>query len=158
MSAMKALTLKRPWAFAIIHGKCCENRSKKPPKAMVGERFAIHAGQNLDSNEAADFVQKTLGLRRLPPESLHEGIVCTAKLVGVIEAGPGIMSSKLNLIAGTVGNLVADRVRPWFFGPYGYLLDEVRPLRQPIPWKGALGFWRVPAEIEAEIARLELTS
>lgn len=37
---------------------------------------------------------------------------------------------------------------PWFFGPFGWALDEIRPLAEPVPCKGALGLWRVPEHIE----------
>src|SRR5688500_15025924 len=35
----------------------------------------------------------------------------------------------------------------WFHKPFGYLLDNPRPLLRPIPCKGMLGFWNVPAKI-----------
>lgn len=40
-----------------------------------------------------------------------------------------------------------------FFGPYGYVLKNPRPLAKPVPCKGALGFWQIPPEIEQEIKR-----
>jgi hypothetical protein len=45
---MKALTLKAPWATAIAKlGKDIENRSWRPPAAIIGERIAIHEGAGL---------------------------------------------------------------------------------------------------------------
>lgn len=38
---------------------------------------------------------------------------------------------------------------PWFFGPFGWILEEIRPLAEPVPCKGALGLWTVPAHVEA---------
>ncbi len=42
---------------------------------------------------------------------------------------------------------------PWFFGPYGYILDNPRPLIQPIPCRGQLGFWNLSPDIEREIRK-----
>jgi hypothetical protein len=41
---------------------------------------------------------------------------------------------------------------PWFFGDYGFVLGDPRPLAQPIPIRGALKFWDVPAEIAKVLA------
>jgi hypothetical protein len=42
---MKALTLYPEWAFAVCYlGKPIENRTYAPPKSLMGERIAIHAG------------------------------------------------------------------------------------------------------------------
>lgn len=32
---------------------------------------------------------------------------------------------------------------PWFFGPYGYTLESPEKLPEPIPYRGALGFFEV---------------
>lgn len=43
---MKALTLHQPWATLIALGvKTVETRSWKAPDSLIGDRFAIHAGQ-----------------------------------------------------------------------------------------------------------------
>lgn len=45
---MHALTVKQPWAEAIArHGKNVENRSRRPPAHLIGQRIAIHAGQTV---------------------------------------------------------------------------------------------------------------
>lgn len=41
----------------------------------------------------------------------------------------------------------------WFNGPYGFVLKNPRPLKKPIPCKGKLNFWDVPAKLEKEIKR-----
>lgn len=42
---MKALTVRQPWAWAIIAGyKTEENRSKAAPDSVIGQRVAVHAG------------------------------------------------------------------------------------------------------------------
>jgi hypothetical protein len=42
---------------------------------------------------------------------------------------------------------------PCFKGPYGYVLENPRPLPKPIPYKGQLGFWNVSPEAEKEIRK-----
>ena len=38
-------------------------------------------------------------------------------------------------------------------GRYGWVLSDVRPLRVPVPARGMLGLWEMPAEVEAEVVR-----
>lgn len=40
-----------------------------------------------------------------------------------------------------ITDCVTDSASPWFFGPYGFVITEARPLRF-VPCKGALGFFR----------------
>lgn len=43
------LTLKRPWAYAVVDGlKPVENRSWPPPERILGKRLLIHAGKGVD--------------------------------------------------------------------------------------------------------------
>ena len=57
---MKALTLYQPWASLIAHGvKTIETRSWAPPRRLIGQRIAIHAGRKREVS------------RNLHPETLH---------------------------------------------------------------------------------------
>lgn len=38
----------------------------------------------------------------------------------------------------------------WWTGGFALLLDNVVALPEPVSCKGALGFWTVPADIEAK--------
>lgn len=45
---MKALTLWPEWAWSIMHlGKDVENRTWHPPKNILGQRIALHAGRKV---------------------------------------------------------------------------------------------------------------
>ena len=45
---MKAITLHQPWASLIAHGvKTIETRSWAPPRRLIGQRIAIHAGKTM---------------------------------------------------------------------------------------------------------------
>jgi hypothetical protein len=128
---LKAITLIRPWAWAICHaGKRVENRSWHPPLKVIGQRIAVHAGKKYDHRDA-EWIQATFNVK-VPAESLQPtGIVATALL----------------------SEIVMDRDKPWtehrrwYFGPYGWVLEDVRPLPEPIPCRGAQGLWDVPADI-----------
>jgi hypothetical protein len=41
----------------------------------------------------------------------------------------------------------------WFGGPYGYVLKNPRPLKEPIPCKGKPGVWDISPRVEKEIRR-----
>lgn len=46
---------------------------------------------------------------------------------------------------------LAQDQRRWFFGPVGYVLRDVIALPTPVQCKGALGFWTLPADVEANV-------
>lgn len=58
---------------------------------------------------------------------------------------------RLNMpLGGIVGimeivDCVSDMDSDWFFGPYGFVIRNARPLTF-VPFKGALGFFNVPDE------------
>ncbi len=125
---MKALTLHRPWPWAILYaGKRIENRSWRPPAAVIGQRIVIHAGKVYDE-AAEEFICRIAG-RGTDGRRCDEGIVGTAMVSHSISASPD----------------------PWFFGPVGWVLWDVRALPQPIPCRGAQGLWMVPADVAARI-------
>lgn len=116
---MKALSIRQPWAWAIIHaGKPVENRT-------WGTRYRgplyIHASKCYDRDGRA-WIQSRLGLR-VPPDLPRGGIVGMVELVDVVTA----MDS------------------PWFFGPKGLVF--ARP--QALPFMrcgGKLGLFDAPEQ------------
>lgn len=129
---MRALSIRQPWAWAIMHaGKDVENRDW--PTRFRGT-VAVHAAKGLTREEhlwASMDIEERSGLR--PP------------------AFP--MLSERGFIVGLVDivGCVTDSPSPWFQGEYGFVLENPRPLVTPIYYKGALGFWNVPHELEAQI-------
>lgn len=139
---MRALTLYRPWAFAIVHGpKRIENRDWAPPPGVMGKFIAIHAGNTFDRDGEA-FVVDQMKLPQLPSEANDKGIVGVARVVGVVDDDDD---------AALKGR---EEQSEWYFGPKGWVLDDCFPLPQPIAIKGALGLWTVPGEIEAKLRSL----
>ncbi len=136
-SKMKALSIRQPWAWLILHGgKDIENRSW--PTRFRG-RFLIHAAKGCTRNEyaeAVDFVWTFWGGkkgREIPMLNQLErgGIIGEAELVDCVEES----SSR------------------WFMGNYNVLENQRRNLKlhgfvlrnvKPLPFrpcKGALGFF-----------------
>lgn len=121
-----ALSIRQPWAAAIVHlGKDVENRDW--PTRLRGP-IAIHASKTLsqdDINAFHETVRDRIDLAGRPslyfPEEPRGGIVGMAEIVDCVEASSS----------------------PWFFGRYGFVLRDARPV-DFIPVKGALGFfdWR----------------
>lgn len=132
---MKALTIKQPWAWAIFNGKDCENRTWEPPKDMIGELIAIHAGKGWDDDDSfsSTFIKSLTGVDVYQIPITFGAIVGVARIAGVrtLEDGP---------------------VSPWFFGPFGWMLTEQREI-EPIPCRGALGLWNLPADVKAAVIR-----
>jgi hypothetical protein len=129
---MQALSVKQPWAWAIMHaGKDIENRNW--PTNFRG-RLAIHASKGVTKAEYwedAAFIEEISGLR--PPD--YPMLDQRGFIIGTVE----------------VVSCVGDHRSPWFFGEYGFVLAEPRPLVTPIYCKGQLGFWTVPDDVVRQI-------
>ena len=118
-----ALSIRQPWAWAICHaGKDIENRSWQTKYRGL---ICIHAAKGMTGMEFDNAAGYMGGIGVHPPRGLslpRGGIVGVAEIVDCIGGG-----SK----------------SPWFFGPYGFVLANARPV-DFIPVKGALHFfeWR----------------
>jgi len=122
---MKALSIRQPWAWLIIHGgKDIENRSWH---TKFRGRFLVHASQGMTSDE---FTRALLfcSERGLPmpdrDDMLRGGIIGSVELVDSVD---------------TSGS-------PWYMGEKAFLLRDPQPLSF-IPLKGRLNFFEVPDEL-----------
>jgi hypothetical protein len=125
-----ALSIRQPWAWAIIHaGKDIENRDWR---TRFRGPVCIHAAKGMTQAEYNGFIRTihTVSLTRPFPrgstvpsgENLPRGgIVGVAEIVDCVEASDS----------------------PWFFGRFGFVLRNARPV-EFIPVRGALGLfdWR----------------
>jgi hypothetical protein len=126
---MKTLSIRQPWAWAIMHGgKDIENRDW--PTKIRG-RVWVHASQGMTSAEYDEFyfmVRYDFGgrnelLETFPPKaSLIRGAI-----IGSVE----------------IVDCVTESDSPWFFGKYGFVLKDPRLFPKPIPYRGRLGFFEV---------------
>ena len=127
---MKALSIRQPWAWAIIHaGKDIENRSW--PTRFRG-RFMVHASQGMTRGEYENCLDHCHHVSQANP--FPAGLTMPA--FDELPRG-GIIGSidLVDCVAGTIFNS-----NPWFFGPYGFRLANPEPLPFT-PLKGKLGFF-----------------
>lgn len=126
---MKALTIREPWVTCILqYDKRIENRNWRLPQGMQGKTIAIHTAKKVDkASYAAANALAGVNLRMARPILPLGCIVATARIVKCVSKSP-------------------DK---WFFGPYGFVLDEIKPLVHPLAVRGALGFWNVPPDVES---------
>ena len=127
---MKAVTLWRPWDHAILYGgKRIENRPWKPWPSIIGKRIALHSGRKYDTEGAQWMLSQGLYTPPPPSECIAGAIVGTA----------------------TVSGFVTDSDSSWFFGPYGWVLMDVKALPEPILCRGAQGLWNLPKQVELQV-------
>lgn len=146
---MKALTVHRPWDHALLNGKTVENRRWKPPRDLVGQRFALHAGHHYDY-EGAPLIKRTLGVLELP--STVAGVVfATTRLVGWIELDSAhVRKTGLGALCSSAEAAVGFD-SPWLFGPVGWVLEETRALARPVPCRGFQKLWTLPDAARARV-------
>ena len=122
---MKALSIQQPWAWAIFHGKDAENRTWRTD--YRGPLW-IHTGKGFDDEGYAWLIkhQKELDILVPPLSILHRGVIL----------------GKADLV-----DCVTESDSLWFFGPYGFVLDEPILFGWPTPYKGQLGIFEIPNEV-----------
>jgi len=121
---MIALSIRQPWAWLIVHGfKDIENRSWST--GFHGD-FLVHAGKGMTRDEYEEAQECALDILgddfSFPTfDDLDRGgIVGAAKIVGCVR----------------------DSKSPWFFGDYGFLLQNA--IKFPFaPCRGQLGFFEI---------------
>jgi hypothetical protein len=146
---VRGLTLIQPWAYCKTHlGKRAENRVDwRPALARTApDVFALHAGLKVD--EAALVSLRENG-RVIPREALHAGAVVA------VATTRGVVTSWADIAAGGYG-AEAD-VIDWYWGGVAIITRDVITLDRPVPAKGALGFWRLPADVRDAVVE-QLTS
>lgn len=126
---LRALTLHRPWAWAVAHaGKRLENRSWAPPGWALGKRLAIHAGKTFNERDR-HFIMKRFGITVPSKDDDPTGIVAVCTLAGS----------------------TTSSTDPWFAGPFAWRLNDVVALPEPVPCPGAQGIWVIPPEIAEKV-------
>jgi len=102
-------------------------------------KIAIHASKSFRKAEYLEFMQCASG--GLFPECSSLAFI------------PHYPQFEVGVILGTVElvDCVTESNSEWFFGDYGFVLENPRQLIKPIPFRGALGFWEIPKDIESEL-------
>lgn len=125
---MPAISIRQPFAWAIVEGwKDIENRDWKTN--FRGE-ILIHAAKGMTRLEYSD------GADTIFWSSRESAIV------------PNVDELPRGGIVGiaTIIDCVHDSRSPWFFGKYGFVLANARPLPF-VPLVGKLGIFNVPDRV-----------
>lgn len=151
LSPLKVLTLHRPWGAYVVNGdKPIENRSWVPPGAMLGQRFAIHAGKGWDPN-GVRWLRSELGVDVDPSKHL-EGVIGIVRLVGWCSADGRVIKSAHDVIA---ERLIGQKERAALFGPFGWILRDQIAFKEPVPCRGFQKLWNLPHRLLEQVLLAE---
>lgn len=123
-TAIPCVSIRQPYAWLIVNGiKPVENRTWA---TKFRGRVLIHAGLTYPKRDhRADL--ETYGARGYPADrdSMIGCIVGEAVIVDCVKEHPS----------------------EFFFGPYGFVLDQAKTYAKSIPFTGKLGFFGVPRHL-----------
>lgn len=126
---MKALSVKQPWAWAIVNGfKPIENRTFDV--SYRGE-ILIHTGKT-DAGLAAWYAVR---------QKMIAGGDDPAELPPLDDLPKGGIVGRATIIDVMLGSS-----SPWFEGPVGLVVRNPTPLKL-IPWSGQLGLFEIPDHV-----------
>ena len=131
---MKALSIRAPWWWFILYaGKDIENRDWQ---TNYRGTVYLHASKWWSKSAVIDDARSAIDCYE---KSSLFSMAHTAQIKWDTMKGLG------GCIVGTVDiiDCVSQSDSPWFFGKYGFVLANPVALREPIPCKGALGFFEV---------------
>lgn len=155
---MRILTVRQPWAWAIIHGgKDIENR----PRNIAGDYrgpVAIHVAtampMSADLWRVAEITGDRPRVTGFPISPEHPGGVRNAgHIIGVVDLrSVHDLSEEAHGADEDSRPSICSPWAEWSGGTaYHLVLRNPRPLAEPIPYRGALGLRRLFAETIAEI-------
>jgi len=151
---VRAITVKQPWAWAIATGaKTVENRGRPHPwTSAIGVRIAIHAGKGWDATalNGRALIDLALAVEGQRPEHVANGGVPYAAALPYLLPNchhqGAVMATALlaDVHAGTPG----CGCDPVWAAPdqWHLILRDIAPVK-PVPCRGALGLWPLPADV-----------
>jgi hypothetical protein len=142
---MKSLSIRAPWWWYILHGgKDIENRDRQ--SSVVTQRYLgpvwVHVGKFWRPSEVYDDVCAADAMQALAAGDFAQLTdwrrleLCCGCIVGSVE----------------IAGYVTASPSPWFVGDVGLVLRNPVPLATPVPCKGQLGFFDIPAGLIGESA------
>lgn len=135
MTDIRLISIRAPWHWFILHaGKDIENRDWYTPYRGP---ILIHASSWFDADE---IVADARAARDMEAEA---GTVSPATItLGEIRKLGGHIVGRADIV-----DCVDRSSSPWFMGKWGFVLENVRPLAQPIRFKAGLGLRPPPQDI-----------
>ena len=132
---MKALSVRAPWWWFILHGdKDIENRDWS---TRFRGTVYLHTSKWYRSGEVLEDMHAIATLIRPVPEMFE---------LAHLRAGAGCIVGRVDIV-----DCVSHSSSPWFFGKYGFVLENPIAYARPVPCKGAFGFFDVPDEVVQEL-------
>ena len=142
---MKALSIRQPWAWAILcAGKRIENRAWKG--CAYRGPILLHASKGCTKDEfgeAARAIDKATfgGLTRLHADFVRYEDLQRGGIVGRARID-GVLRTEADFAAYAAGVRGSEEQRVWWMGGFALVLADVEPLPF-VPWKGELGLFEV---------------
>lgn len=135
MKTIKAITIWQPWASAIALGvKHIETRGWS---TNYRGPILIHAAKRKLDRHAQAFADYEHTMNRLPARVPLGAIVAMATLVRVQP------TEQLDLIISAIERSYGD----YSPGRFGWVLENIRPFKEPIGYTGRQGLFDVPLEV-----------
>jgi len=137
---MRAISIRQPWAFLII----------RPDLTDLAERAAAFAAGHIKDIENRDWGTKRRGrvlvhASKGMTRSEYDDVEYFLASSGIEIKLPPIDKLQRGGIIGSVEivDCVDRSSSRWFFGHYGFVLKDARPMPF-MPYTGSLGFFNVP--------------
>lgn len=139
---MKVISIWQPWASLVVHGmKFFETRTWPAPRSVIGQTLGIAATKNITPDQRSVYADPEFQFfyeqSGLPPlEELPRGMLLGTVTLDSIEEVTEDFIEDITL---------EERAFGWYqLGGYAWRLKHARPLKHPIPIKGAQGIydWR----------------
>ncbi len=137
---MKTLSVRQPWAWLLVQGiKTVENRTWR---TNYRGPLLIHAGGRLDLDwreEIDRLARPRWGLFRRPNAYWREVL---GRLTGCDLADEAVFPRRGIVGSATLVDIVTASDDPWFTGPFGWVVQDARPLAYHA-CRGQLGLFEV---------------
>lgn len=122
---LPALSIRQPWVISILQGgKDIENRSSNTKHRG---KFLIHAAAKF-TQEEVDAWKIFCDAQEIPMDWAKQITIPSLKVGGIV--------GEADLV-----DVVTESTAPWFCGPFGFVLRNVKPLPF-VRCRGALGFFK----------------
>jgi len=143
---IRGLTLLQPWAGLVALGdKRVETRSWRNP---YRELVAIHAGRGgiTEPLLASVLGSACYGATSAPPVVHLRG--CVVAVARIADMVPTIEAIARGLV---VPESTEHALGDYSPGRWAWLLEDVRPLDNPVPCRGLQGLWPLPHDVERAV-------
>lgn len=143
---MKAITVRQPWAWAIMHGgKGVENRTRNIAGSYRGP-IVIHAAKTYDDWAAAELIESVTG-ELIPPFDCGHASETLGAALGLVN----LWASHPATPGGFCCPNDFRHYKAWAMSDQWHLcLTNPHPFPEPIPYRGALGLWEFPDDLLPE--------